>query len=95
MLPIMRRSPAAALDELAARLSPHFNWQSIEPAYTPEYVAGLRRLTGPQKLEAAEMLYQTALSVKMAGLRRRHPDMSEAALRSEASRLIMLNCAAA
>ena len=75
--------------------SPNFDWQAIEPDYTPEYVAGLRRMTGQQKLEAAEMLYQTALAVKMAGLRRRHPDMSEAALRSEASRLMMLNCAAA
>jgi hypothetical protein len=58
-------------------------------------VAGLRRLTGQQKLEAAEMLYQTALSVKIAGLRRRHPDSSEADLRREASRIILLSCAAA
>lgn len=75
--------------------SPNFDWQSIEPDYTPDYVAGLRRLTGQQKLEAAEMLYQTALSVKVAGLRRRHPDMREADLRREASRIVMLSCAAA
>lgn len=75
--------------------SPNFDWQAIEPDYTPGYVAGLRRLTGVQKLEAADMLYRTALAVKTAGLRRRHPDWSESDLRREASRLIMLSCAAA
>ncbi len=75
--------------------SPSFDWQSIEPDYTPEYVAGLRRLTGQQKLEAADMLYRTALAVKTAGLRRRHPDWPAAELKREASREIMLSPAAA
>jgi hypothetical protein len=70
------------------------DWQAIEPDYTPDYVAGLRRMTGIEKLAAAEMLYRTALSVKMAGLRRRHPEWSEAELQREASRMIMLSAAA-
>ncbi|HEX2746656.1 MAG TPA: hypothetical protein VHM91_01555 [Verrucomicrobiales bacterium] len=74
---------------------PSLDWQCIEPDYTPEYVAGLRRLTGQQKLEVAGMLYRTALSVKAAGLRRRHPDWSDEKLRDEASRIILLSCASA
>ena len=71
------------------------DWQSIEPDYTPEYVAGLRRMTGAQKLAVAAALYCNALSVKMAGLRRRHPEWDEAQLRREAARRIMLSSAAA
>ncbi len=74
---------------------PDFDWQAIEPDYTPEYVAGLRRMTGEQKLEVASMLYRTALLVKMAGLRRRNPDWPEETLRREAARIIMLSCASA
>jgi len=71
------------------------DWQTIEPDYTPEYVAGLRRMTGVQKLELASSLYRTALSVKMAGLRRRNPDWDEARLRHEAARAIMVSSASA
>ena len=73
----------------------HFDWQSVEPDYTPEYVAGLRRMTGAEKLAVAGALYRSALSVKMAGLRRRHPEWDEPQLRHEAARRIMLSSAAA
>ena len=72
-----------------------FDWQAIEPEYIPDYVAGLRRLTGAQKLDVAGMLYRTALSVKTAGLRRRHPDWPEAVLHREAARNLMLSSAEA
>jgi hypothetical protein len=75
------------------KVSSQFDWQSVEPAYTPEYVAALRRMTGVQKLELASSLYRTALAVKMAGLRRRNPDWDEARLRHEAARAIMLSSA--
>jgi len=71
------------------------DWQAIEPDYTPEYVAGLRRMTGVQKLAQSSALYRTALTVKMAGLRRRHPEWDEARLRREAARAIMLSSASA
>ncbi len=71
------------------------DWQTIEPDYTPEYVAGLRRLTGVQKLAQASALYRTALTVKMAGLRRRHPEWDDTRLRREAARNIMLSSASA
>jgi len=69
------------------------DWQAIEPDYTPEYIAGLRRLTGAQKLALASSLYRTALTVKMAGLRRRHPEWDDSHLRREAARAIMLSSA--
>jgi len=74
---------------------PYIDWQTIEPDFTPEYVAGLRRMTGQEKLTLASSLYRTALSVKTAGLRRRHPDWDETQLRREAARILMLSSAAA
>jgi hypothetical protein len=71
------------------------DWQAIEPKFTPEYVAGLRRMTGVQKLELAGKLYRTALAVTMAGLRRRNPDWPHDRLRFEAARSLMLSSAEA
>lgn len=50
---------------------------------TPEYVATLRRLTGPQKLEAAVALGRAARRLKAAGLRRAHPEWSEERIQRE------------
>ena len=62
----------------------------------PAFISvNLRRLAGAQKLEVAGMLYRTALSVKTAGLRRRHPDWPEAVLHREAARNLMLSSAEA
>ena len=44
---------------------------------TPEYIAMLRRLSGPQKLRTAFGMYWSARALKAAGLRRRFPDWSE------------------
>jgi hypothetical protein len=86
---------AAAVQSKTMTASPDIDWQAIEPAFTPEYVAGLRRMTGVQKLEVASALYRTALAVKMAGLRRRHAQWDETRLRHEATRAILLSNAMA
>lgn len=44
---------------------------------SPEYVETLRRLTGPEKLEAAFALYWSARRLKAAALREQHPDWPE------------------
>ena len=75
--------------------APDFNWLAIEPDFTPEYVAGLRRLTGAQKLASADMLYRTAIAVTTAGMRRRHPGWPEEQLLREACRRVHLSETAA
>jgi hypothetical protein len=65
------------------------DWQAIEPDYTPEYVAGLRRLTGVQKLAAAGAQFRMARKIKAAALRRRHPDWNEQQVQQEVSRLLL------
>jgi hypothetical protein len=57
--------------------------KSRGPDLTPEYVAALRRLTGPEKLQAAAALYWSARKVKAAGLRDRHPDWPEERIQRE------------
>ena len=79
----------------ALSVRPDFDWTTVEPDYTPEYVAHLRKLTGEQKLQTASALYRTALKVKIAGLKRRNPDWDEAKLKKEAARALMLSSAMA
>jgi len=44
---------------------------------SPEYIATLRRMSGPEKLRAAFALYRAAREVKAARLRQQHPDWTE------------------
>lgn len=44
---------------------------------TPEYVAILRRMTGPEKLKAAFALYWAARDLKMAEVKQKHPDWTD------------------
>ncbi len=71
------------------------DWQSIEPDYTPEYVAGLRRMTGAQKLATAGALFRMARKIKAAGLRRRHPEWTDDEIQREVSRIILLSSSGA
>lgn len=48
------------------------------------------KLTAEQKLRIASMLYATARKVKLAGLRQRHRDGSEAQLIQELNRRFFL-----
>jgi hypothetical protein len=53
----------------------------MEPAdsgASDAYVAALRRMSPAQKLEAVAELYWTARRLKAAGLRRQHPEWTEA-----------------
>jgi hypothetical protein len=49
----------------------------MEPEFTPEYVAALRRMTGEQKLRAAFALYWSARNIKAAARRDQHPDWTD------------------
>jgi hypothetical protein len=49
----------------------------MEPEFTPEYVAVLRRMTGEQKLRAAFALYWSARNIKAAAFRDQHPDWTD------------------
>ncbi len=44
---------------------------------TPEYVAILRRMTGPEKLKAAFALYWAARRLKTAAVKLQHPEWTE------------------
>jgi len=46
----------------------------MEPEFTAEYVAALRRLSGEQRLRAAFALYWSARALKAAAIRAQHPD---------------------
>jgi len=48
------------------------------------------KLTPEQKLRISSMLYATARKVKLAALRQRHPDWSEAQLVKELNRRFFL-----
>lgn len=71
------------------------DWQSIEPDYTPEYVAGLRRLTGAEKLATAGALFRMARKIKAAAVRRRYPEWTEAQIQREVSRIILTSSSGA
>jgi len=63
--------------------------ESRDPDLTPEYVAALRRLTGPQKLEAAAAMYWSARKLKTAWLRDRHPDWTEDRIQREVREIFL------
>jgi hypothetical protein len=63
--------------------------ESRDPDLTPEYVAALRRLTGPEKLQAASALYWSARKVKAAGLRDQHPEWSEERIQREVREIFL------
>ena len=56
---------------------------------TPEYIAALRRMTGAQKLKAANERYWAARKVTAAGLRTRHPDWTEERIQQEVKEIFM------
>ncbi len=56
---------------------------------TPEYIATLRRMTGPQKLEAAFALYWAARRLKAAALRERHPEWTEERVQQEVKEIFL------
>lgn len=77
------------------RVSPNFDWQAVQPEYTPEYVASMRRMTGAQKLEMAAALRRMARHIKTSAVKRRHPDWTEAQIQREVSRIILLSSSGA
>lgn len=63
--------------------------ERLDADLTPEYVATLRRLTGPQKLRAASALYWSARKLKAAALRLQHPDWAEERIQREVSEIFL------
>jgi hypothetical protein len=55
----------------------------MDAELTPEYVETLRRMTGPQKLEAAFALWHAARRLKAAAIRERHPDWTDERVEQE------------
>lgn len=56
---------------------------------TPEYVAALRSMSGPQKLRAAFRLYWGARKLKAARLRQQHPEWSEEQVQQRVKEIFM------
>lgn len=54
---------------------------------SPEYVEILKKMSPAKKLEAAERLYQTAWTLKSAGLSNLHPDWSAEKIREETKKI--------
>ncbi|HEY7797496.1 MAG TPA: hypothetical protein VIA80_01930 [Hyphomonadaceae bacterium] len=61
-----------------------------EEAAHPVQIEGFRRMTPVEKLRMVADLYRTGIQLKVAGLRMRHPDWTEARLLHEA-RLSLLH----
>ena len=59
-----------------------------EPLH-PVQIAGLRKMTAGQKLEIITMMREAGIGLRIAGLRMRHPDWTEAQLELEARRAAM------
>jgi hypothetical protein len=77
------------------RVSPNFDWLAVQPEYTPEYVASMRRMTGIQKLEMGAALRRMARHIKTSAVKSRHPDWTEAQVQREVSRIILLSSSGA
>ena len=56
---------------------------------SPEYIAALRRVTGPQKLRTAFGLYWSARKVKAARLRQQHPGWTEVQVQQRVKEIFM------
>ena len=56
---------------------------------TPEYIATLRRLSGPQKLRTAFQLYWGARRLKAVRLRQQHPTWSEEEVQQRVKEIFM------
>jgi len=56
---------------------------------TPEYVAILRRMTGPEKLKAAFALYWAARRLKTAAVKQEHPDWTEDRILSKVNEIFL------
>ena len=54
---------------------------------SPEQIAAFQAMTGARRLRLAEQLYWSARKMKMAGLRRQHPDWPEPRLNEEVRRI--------
>ena len=56
---------------------------------SPEYLAGLRRMSGAEKLRAAFDLYWMARKIKAARLRQLHPDWTEEAVQQRVKEIFL------
>ena len=65
-----------------AEAAPH---PYIEPLH-PVQIAGFRKMTVAQKVSMIWSMRESAIGLRMAGLRMRHPDWSEEKLELEARR---------
>ena len=55
----------------------------------------IRRMSPGRRLEIAQELYETAWQLKEAGLRRQHPDWSDADIRAKCQRIFITGYAGA
>ncbi len=55
----------------------------------------IRRMSPGRRLEIAQELYETAWQLKEAGLRRQHPDWSDADIRAKCRRIFITGYAGA
>jgi hypothetical protein len=91
-LPII---PSTQPNEPTQRVRRDFDWQAVQPEFTPEYVSSIRHLTGVQRMEMGAALRRMARSIKTAAIQRKHPEWSADQVQSEVSRIILLSASGA